>query len=85
MKIVGILLGLVLLAVPFSVDAITISEIERKLSQAQSQEDVENVILEIVKSSEYQEACKLLFDKINSMPLETKIRSNLTWWKQQNY
>ena len=72
MKIVGILLGIVLLAMPFSVDAITISEIKRKLSQTQSQEDVESVILEIVKSSEYQEACKLLFDKINSMPLETQ-------------
>jgi len=72
MKIVGILLGLVLLAVPLSVDAITISEIERKLLQAQTEEDVENVILEVVTSSEYQEACKLLSDKIASMPLETQ-------------
>ncbi len=72
MRIVGILLGLVLLAVPLSVDAITVSEIERKLSQAQSQEDIENVILEIVTSSEYQKACKLLADKIASMPLKTQ-------------
>jgi len=67
-KIVGILLGLLLLAVPFSVDAISISGIEKKLSQAQSQEDVENVILEIYKSSEYRQACQELSDKINSLP-----------------
>lgn len=34
-KIVGILLGIILLVVPFSVDAISVSEVERKLSQAQ--------------------------------------------------
>jgi len=68
MKIVGILLGLVLLAVPLSVDGLTVSEIERKLSQAQSREDVESVIIEILTSSEYQKACQQLFDQINSLP-----------------
>ena len=67
MKIVGILLGLLLLAVPFSVDAISLSEIERKLSQAQSQEDIEKIILEVVTSTEYQQACQELSDKINSL------------------
>jgi len=67
-KIVGILLGLFLLAVPFSVDAISVSEIERKLKQAQSQEDIENVILEIYKSSEYRQVCQELLDQINSLP-----------------
>jgi len=77
MKIVGILLGLVLLAVPLSVDGLTVSEIERKLSQAQSQEDVESVILEIVTSSEYQKACQQLFDKINSLPPPQKTQAYL--------
>ena len=64
----GILLGLILLAVPLSVDGLTVSQIEKKLLQAQSQEDVEKVILEIVTSTEYQKACRQLLDKIKSLP-----------------
>ena len=52
---------------PISANAITIKEIEKKLLEAQSQEDIEIVILEVVTSSEYQEACQLLFQKIASM------------------
>jgi len=77
MKIVGILLGLVLLAVPLSADGITISQIEKKLSQAQSQEDVEKVITEIVTSKEYQEACKQLSNKISSLPPPEKTQAYL--------
>jgi len=68
MKIVGIFLGLVLLTVPFSADALTISEIEKKLLEAQSEDDVEKVILEIVKSKEYQQACQSLLDEMSSLP-----------------
>ena len=68
MKIVGILLGLILLAVPLSVDGLTVSQIEKKLLQAQSEEDVEKVILEIVKSKEYQQACQSLAEQMNSLP-----------------
>jgi len=77
MKIIGILLGLVLLATPLSVDAISVSEIEKKLLQAQTEEDVENVILEIVTSSEYQKACQQLFDKMNSLPPPEKTQAYL--------
>jgi len=67
-KIIGILLGLLLLAVPLSAYAISVSEVEKKLLQAQSEEDIENVILEIYKSSEYRQACQSLLDEINSFP-----------------
>jgi len=76
-KIIGILLGLLLLAVPFSVDAISVSEIERKLSQAQTQEDVENVILEIYTSSEYRQACQSLLEQMNSLPPPEKTQAYL--------
>jgi len=76
-KIIGILLGLLLLAVPLSVDGLTVSEIERKLSQAQTQEDVENVILEVVTSSEYQQACQLLLKQMNSLPPPEKTQAYL--------
>jgi len=72
-KIVGILLGLILLAVPFSVDAISVSEVERKLSETQSEEDVNRVIQEIVESKEYREACRQLFNQLQSLgPLQTE-------------
>ena len=77
MKIVGILLGLVLLAVPLSVDGLTVSEVERKLSQAQSEEDVESVIQEIVESKEYREACQSLLEKINSLQPPQKTQAYL--------
>jgi hypothetical protein len=61
------------LLVPVNAFSISISEIENKLLYAQSEEDVEKILVEVVKSSEYQKACQLLFDKINSMsPLETQ-------------
>jgi len=49
---------------PVSVNAISIDEIEKKLSQAQSEEDIEQVLSEIVTSNEYQQACRELFEKI---------------------
>jgi len=76
-KIIGILLGLVLLAVPLSVDGLTISQIEKKLLEAQSEEDVESVILEIVKSKEYQEACQSLSDQMSSLPPPEKTQAYL--------
>jgi len=67
MKPVIIIAIAFVLLIPIDAFSISISEIERKLSQAQSQEDVENVILEVVKSREYQEACQTLLDKLSSM------------------
>jgi len=61
-----------ILLIPVDSFSISISEIEEKLLEAQSQEDIENVIKEVVISSEYQEACKSLSDKLSSMPLETQ-------------
>jgi len=43
------------LLIPINAFSISVNEIERKLLQAQSEEDVERVLLEIVKSSEYQD------------------------------
>ena len=70
--VIIIVIAFVLL-IPVNAFSISISEIENKLLHAQSEEDVEKILVEVVKSSEYQKACQLLFDKINSMsPLETQ-------------
>ena len=67
--IILILISFLLFAIPIieSANAITVSEVERKLSQAKTQEDVEKVITEILTSKEYQEACKQLSDKLSSL------------------
>jgi len=67
MKHVTIIAIAVVLLIPTNAFSISVNEIERKMSQAQSQEDVEKVLLEIVKSSEYQEACQSLLDELSSM------------------
>ena len=67
MKPVIIISVVFVLLIPIDAFSISVSEIEKKLLEAQSEEDVENVILEVVTSSEYQKACQLLLDKISSM------------------
>jgi len=76
-KVVGILLGLILLAVPLTVDGLTVNQIEKKLLEAQSEEDVEKVILEVVTSSEYQKACQSLSDEMSSLPSPEKTQAYL--------
>jgi len=72
-----VILSIAVLFFPTNIDALTVSQIEKKLLEAQSEEDVEKVILEIVKSKEYQKACQLLFDKINSLPPPEKTQAYL--------
>jgi len=68
MKLVIIIAIAFVLLIPVNAFSISISEIENKLLQAQSKDDVESVLVEIYTSDEYQEACQLLLDKISSMP-----------------
>jgi len=66
MKPVIIIAIAFVLLIPVNAFSISVSEIENKLLQAQSKDDVESVLVEIYTSYEYQQACRELFEKIKS-------------------
>jgi hypothetical protein len=63
-----IIIGIVaiILLIPTDAFSISVSEIEKKLQQAQSEEDIENILMEFTTSPEYMESCSELFEKIKS-------------------
>ena len=64
MKSVLIIAIAFVLILPLSVHGLTPSEVERKLSQAQSEDEINQIMQEIVESSEYQRACRELFSNL---------------------
>ena len=77
LKLVIIIAISFVLLIPVNAFSISVSEIERKMLDAKSDEDIEKVMVEIVKSEEYREACQLLFNEIKSLsPLKTQDDAN---------
>jgi len=54
------------LLIPTDAFSISVSEIEKKLRQAQSEDEIENILMDFTTSPEYMEACSELFEKIKS-------------------